>query len=237
MPRCWGSTCHRLRKTSIFNRLETRIAGIDLSIGPCADHHRDKRASTLWSSYRTRSHRLGCRADGHSCTVNAAAVSAGHLAASRKLDLADRRAQDVQLSRTDPGPRRGYGTDGLNEAVRLERTAATSHRRAWRMSFGSKTTSFTHPSLSTGCLPGTTREFVMENLDVKRSRPGSMSWKNADAIFLTSAGLGVVAVDEFEGRALQPTRSPDPAFDPKQLTNKKHETHTNLGSCIFVCFC
>jgi branched-subunit amino acid aminotransferase/4-amino-4-deoxychorismate lyase len=58
------------------------------------------------------------------------------------------------------------------------------------------------PSLATGCLPGTTREFVMENTAVTEVDVGTDELREADAIFLTSAGLGVVAVDEFRGRAI-----------------------------------
>ena len=58
------------------------------------------------------------------------------------------------------------------------------------------------PSLPTGCLAGTTREFVMENLECEEVEASIDELRNADQIFLTSAGLGVVAVAEFEGRKL-----------------------------------
>jgi len=60
------------------------------------------------------------------------------------------------------------------------------------------------PSLRTGCIAGTTREFVMENVkcvEVERTRD---SIYQADAIFLTSAGIGIAGVDELEGRKLKP---------------------------------
>jgi len=58
------------------------------------------------------------------------------------------------------------------------------------------------PSLSTGCLPGTTREFVMENVEVSEVEAETGDLEDADAIFLTSAGLGIVQVDEFNGRVM-----------------------------------
>ena len=58
------------------------------------------------------------------------------------------------------------------------------------------------PSLSTGCLPGTTREFVLENLECEEVEVGIHALDEAGAIFLTSAGVGVVEVAEFEGRQL-----------------------------------
>ena len=51
------------------------------------------------------------------------------------------------------------------------------------------------PSLKTGCLPGTTREFVLENLESEEVEVGIHALTEADSIFLTSAGIGVVQVD------------------------------------------
>ena len=56
------------------------------------------------------------------------------------------------------------------------------------------------PSLKTGCLPGTTREFLMESLVCREVEADLDELNSADAIFLTSAGLGVVRVGEFELR-------------------------------------
>jgi len=57
-------------------------------------------------------------------------------------------------------------------------------------------------SLKTGCLPGTTREFLLEKVDCEEVECGIEELASADRIFLTSAGIGVVAVAEFEGRKL-----------------------------------
>jgi branched-subunit amino acid aminotransferase/4-amino-4-deoxychorismate lyase len=59
------------------------------------------------------------------------------------------------------------------------------------------------PSLETGCLPGTTREFVIENIDCEEVVVGIEELRSANEIFLTSAGIGVVQIAEFEGRELQ----------------------------------
>ncbi|MDM7921628.1 MAG: aminotransferase class IV, partial [Pyrinomonadaceae bacterium] len=52
--------------------------------------------------------------------------------------------------------------------------------------------------LATGCLPGTTREFVMEELDCEESLAGPDELRAAGAVFLTSSGLGVVQAAAFE---------------------------------------
>lgn len=64
------------------------------------------------------------------------------------------------------------------------------------------------PSLSTGCLPGTTREFVMERLACEEVEAELGELETAGALFLTSAGLGVVAVDELDGRSLSAVKHP-----------------------------
>ncbi len=64
------------------------------------------------------------------------------------------------------------------------------------------------PELGTGCLAGTTREFVMEKLAVTEVGSPIESLHTADEIFVTSAGLGVVQVSEFEGTVLN--RRPHP---------------------------
>ncbi len=58
------------------------------------------------------------------------------------------------------------------------------------------------PSLTTGCLAGTTREFVMENFDCEEVETGIEAVGSAERIFLTSAGLGIVSVAEFNGSRL-----------------------------------
>lgn len=58
------------------------------------------------------------------------------------------------------------------------------------------------PSLKTGCLPGTTREFVLENVECREVEATLDELYIAGAIFLTSAGLGIAAVNECNGRKL-----------------------------------
>ena len=98
---------------------------------------------------------------------------------------------------------------GFHEAVRInEREEVTSATMA--NVFWLKEGVLYTPSLATGCLAGTTREFVLENLDCREVEVGLEELNSADAIYLTSAGLGIVAVAEFEKRKL-----PNP---PHQIT-------------------
>jgi branched-subunit amino acid aminotransferase/4-amino-4-deoxychorismate lyase len=51
------------------------------------------------------------------------------------------------------------------------------------------------PSLETGCLRGTTRGFVSENFAVEERAADLSELNAADEIFLTSAGIGIVAAN------------------------------------------
>lgn len=64
--------------------------------------------------------------------------------------------------------------------------------------FWQKGGEFYTPSLKTGCLAGTTREFFMERHEVFEVEENLETLQNADAIFLTSSGIGVVQVSEFQ---------------------------------------
>ncbi len=90
---------------------------------------------------------------------------------------------------------------GFDEALRInERGEVTS--AAMANVFWLKDEELKTPSLKTGCLAGTTRKFVLENLECVEASSGVEALQNADAIFLTSAGLGIVKVAEFDGRKL-----------------------------------
>ncbi len=51
------------------------------------------------------------------------------------------------------------------------------------------------PSLETGCLPGTTREFMLEKFAVRQVKESLSKIIEADEIFLTSAGFGICPAD------------------------------------------
>ncbi|MEP6944530.1 MAG: aminotransferase class IV [Acidobacteriota bacterium] len=96
---------------------------------------------------------------------------------------------------------------GFDEAVRVnEKGEITSGAMA--NLFWLKDGVLVTPTLATGCLPGTTREFILENLDCHEVEAPIGELDAADAIFLTSAGLGVAEVAEFDGRKLRPSCHP-----------------------------
>lgn len=80
---------------------------------------------------------------------------------------------------------------GFDEAIRLnekdEIVSACSANLFWK-----KYAEIYTPSLETGCLNGTTRQFVLENFAVEERKADLAELKKADEIFLTSAGIGIV---------------------------------------------
>lgn len=81
------------------------------------------------------------------------------------------------------------------------------------------------PSLTTGCLRGTTREFVIENFGCEETVARRDVLAEADEIFLTSSGLGVIQVDELDGRGLRGHDHPVTRLIDLHLGDKKiHET-------------
>lgn len=56
------------------------------------------------------------------------------------------------------------------------------------------------PSLKTGCLAGTTRELLLEKLNCLETEASLEVLQKAEAIYLSSAGIGVVQVEEYGNR-------------------------------------
>lgn len=100
---------------------------------------------------------------------------------------------------------------GFDEAVRLNESGDLTSACMANI-FWLKAGRLYTPSLKTGCLAGTTREFVLENLACQEVEAGIEALNSADAIYLTSAGIGIVAVAEYDGRRLQ-----NPANDITKL--------------------
>ena len=90
---------------------------------------------------------------------------------------------------------------GFNEAVRLNERGEIVSGCMSNLFWAEGGDLYT-PSLETGCLAGTTRELVMERLECSAVAAGLTSILNADAVFLNSAGLGVMRCSELDGRRL-----------------------------------
>jgi branched-chain amino acid aminotransferase len=183
----------------ILGRIETRIKGEDISDGRLRLTISDKRIADLWPG----------TGRGATATVTVQTAPLNEVPRPFRLGVS---AHLVNSTSPLAGLKTGNYLEpllaaeaareqGFHEAVRLnERGQVTSACMA--NVFWARGDQLFTPTISTGCLPGTTREFVMENLDVSETEASLEELKQADAIFLTSAGLGVVAADEIDGRPL-----------------------------------
>lgn len=90
---------------------------------------------------------------------------------------------------------------GFHEGVRLNERGEVASGCMTNVFWLSGGRLFT-PSLKTGCLAGTTREFILENLECQEVETGADALHEAEQIFLSSAGIGVVQAAEFKGRKL-----------------------------------
>jgi len=102
----------------------------------------------------------------------------------------------------EEGKRRGF-----DEAIRLNERGEIASACMANV-FWLKEERLYTPSLKTGCLAGTTREFVLEDLECIEVEAGVETLDQVDAIFLTSAGLGVAQAANFEGKELRRVNRP-----------------------------
>lgn len=90
---------------------------------------------------------------------------------------------------------------GFDEAVRLnERGEITSACLA--NIFWLKDQKIYTPNLETGCLAGTTREFLLENFEIFEVQKTLAELEKSEGIFLTSSGIGLLRVRNFGKKKL-----------------------------------
>lgn len=79
---------------------------------------------------------------------------------------------------------------GFDETIRLNEKGEIVSASMANIFWVKKENIFT-PSMETGCLAGTTREFLMDNFAVQEVKAGLNEINQADEIFLTSTGIGI----------------------------------------------
>jgi hypothetical protein len=96
-----------------------------------------------------------------------------------------------------PGKHFGFGRRA-GEKIRRSRSAQRAGRNRFGLSgehFWKKNDAIYTPNLEAGCLKGTTRDFILENFAVEERASNLSELCEADEIFLTSAGIGIVAAN------------------------------------------
>lgn len=184
---------------TVLNGLKERLASDGIPHGRARITFHDNRSSDVWPGdivgegtivsiitgpTRRNGHPFRCEISPH--VINSTSPIAG-LKTCNYLE---------QLMSLEGAKRRAF-----NEAIRVnERGHVTSACMANLFWLHSEKL-FT-PALSTGCLSGTTREFILENLECAEVEVAIEELDAAEAMFLTSAGIGVVRIDECDSRRL-----------------------------------
>ncbi len=89
---------------------------------------------------------------------------------------------------------------GCDEAIRVNEDGQVTSGGMSNVFWLKRGVLFT-PHLATACLPGTTREYILENLPCEQTREPIDTLIDVEAIFMTSAGLGVVQIHDLDGRS------------------------------------
>lgn len=196
-----GMDLSSLSAEEMLDRVKIRVAGEEISNGRLRITLSDNRSSPLWPSTG--------RGSSTNLTVQTGVLN--EVERPFRLGMSQRRINSTSpiaglktCNYLEPLVSLDEARDkGFAEAIRLNDmghvTSACMANIFWR-----KGDELFTPSLETGCLAGTTREFVMENFDVREVEADMSELASADAIFLTSAGLGIIAAEEFNGRVFTP---------------------------------
>lgn len=91
---------------------------------------------------------------------------------------------------------------GFNEAIRLNERGEIASA-AMANIFWLKDEKLFTPSLKTGCLAGTTREFILENYMCFEVESSLENLEKADEIFLSSSGIGIKKANLGEKRVIK----------------------------------
>ena len=92
------------------------------------------------------------------------------------------------------------GLRGFDEAVRLNENGKICSASMANIFWIKGKRIFT-PSLKTGCLAGTMREYILESREVSEVEAGLKALQDADRIFLTSSGIGIVQAGIFQEKS------------------------------------
>ncbi len=200
-PFLWEKHWRRLSETSAklgidlseFNEdavnaaLRRLIAKNNLENGRARLTFFDESAGKIWNSETSRKTSFLITTANFQKTKDAYLLAVSPFPVNSKSPLAGIKSCNYQenLIALEDARKRGFDeTVRLNEMDEIV-SAATANI------FWIKDDEIFTPALETGCLAGTTREFLMENFPVRQTKCKIGELFEADEIFLTSAGIGV----------------------------------------------
>jgi branched-subunit amino acid aminotransferase/4-amino-4-deoxychorismate lyase len=176
-----------LRETIAANNVvngRARITFFDTSSGPVWPGENNGRTAFFIITGEQQNRREQLRATISGRTLNSRSPLAG-IKSCNYLD---------NILAMDEARSRGY-----DEAIRLNERGEVVSGSMSNVFWLTDGTLFT-PALDSGCLAGTTRELVLEELECTEAIAAPGDLQNADAVFMTPAGIGIRRVDELDGR-------------------------------------
>ncbi len=185
-------------ESSVLALLRKRLAGDNIENGRARITFFDRSPSLIWSPGGTSETGISIITGGlrpipsnYKITVSPFRVnSASPLAGIKSCNYLE------NILATDEARSRGF-----DEAVRLNERGEVTGGCMANVFWLKGETLFTS-SLQTGCLPGTTREFVLEHVECREVEAGLDAIIKADAVFITSAGVGIGQAMELDGKKL-----------------------------------
>jgi branched-subunit amino acid aminotransferase/4-amino-4-deoxychorismate lyase len=197
---------------SVANALAELIKGNQVSAGRARITFSDESPSEVWSNHGEKKTGLSIITSGPRTIPDNFKLTVSPHRINTKSPLAGVKSCNYLehlMAFEDAKSRR------FDEAIRLNERGEVASGCMSNIFWTNGEKRFT-PSLKTGCLAGTTRVFVLENLECEEVEFGIDALIQANGIFLTSAGIGVVQVSELDGRSLERADHPFMELLPKQ---------------------
>jgi branched-subunit amino acid aminotransferase/4-amino-4-deoxychorismate lyase len=181
-------------ESEVFEELTQRIKGIDLKEGRARITFSDESDSEVWSHCgETKTGLSIIKADRRPLSNEFSLTISPHRinTTSPLAGIKSCNYLEHLLAHKEARSR------GFDEAIRLNESGEIVSACMANI-FWLRDGKLYTPSLKTGCLAGTTREFILENVKCEETESGLSELSNANAIFLSSAGIGILAAAEFE---------------------------------------
>lgn len=182
------------KEKDVLNALSDVLIKNKVEMGRARVSFTDDRPGNLWRFDNEGETRLTILSTGQNKAANEMRIGISPFHVNSRSPLAGTKSTNYLENILALNEARARGFD---ECIRLNENGDISSACMANVFWLKEDRLFT-PHLETGCVPGTTRAFITEKLDCEEVRAGLGDISSADAVFLTSAGLGVVRVKLFE---------------------------------------
>lgn len=184
---------------SLWSGIRQKLTEASLSAGRARITLLDNTGASLWSDGENRETSVGILVGKHRDHPATFRIRRSEFIANSRSPLAGIKScnylENIMALRN-------ARDDGFDEALRLNERGEVTSGACANIFWIREKVIFT-PALETGCLAGTTRGFIVDNFDVEEVTAGIDAVESADAMIMTSAGIGARRV-ELEGAAVRP---------------------------------